>query len=265
MKKVLLSAFVFISCCSVFAITGTEVVQKYFEKNPAPLFSKTEFKVETYEGNKLKDSITLNQFGRNKDALTETVFEVTKSPSTKGTRFLQSQKEKGSDARWIYTPALRTTRKIGAQDGSKSFVGTEFTYNDTAMRELDEDKHELLEESKTISVGGKSYNCWVVKSVPKSIKNLEFAYRVQYYDQDSCMPVKIEYFNKNDKMTKTMEIKELAVIVGANGVKHYTRKQTEIINLATNRRSVLTLLNQELDNEVSPKYFVQSWLSTGKL
>jgi len=264
MKKILLSTFIFISCFSVFAITGTEVVEKYFEKNPAPIFSKTEFKLETFKDNKIEDSVSVIQFGRNKNSLTETVFEITKNPTKKGTRFLQSQKEKGADSRWIYMPSLKSTRKIGATDGAKSFVGTEFTYNDTAMREVNEDKHEIFEENKQISIDGKVYVCWVVKSVPVSKKSLEFDYRLQYYDQNTVMPVRIEYFDKTGKMTKIMEIKELATVNGTKGLVHNTRKVTEVINLVTNRRSVLTILNQELDNELKPTYFTQQWLSSGK-
>ncbi len=264
MKK-LIAATVALACCaSSFAITGKEVVEKYFSENPAPAFSRTEFKVESFKNGKLEDSLTLAQYGRNKNAMTETVFEVIKSPGLKGTRFLQSQKKNSADARWIYTPALKSVRKIGSQDGGKSFVGTEFTYNDTALRDIDDDKHTLVSENQSITVGGSSYNCYVVKSVPVSKRNIEFDYRVQYFDKNSMIPVRIEYFDKNGKMTKKMDVMKLEVLTGAKGVKHNLRKIAEITNMATGRSSVLTILSMELDRELKATYFSQNWLSTGK-
>ncbi len=265
MKKFIsLSALVLSCCASVFAISGAEVVDKYFANNPAPDFSKTQFKVESFKNGKLDESITLAQYGRNKNDLTETVFEVTKSPQMKGTRFLQSQKKNAGDARWIYMPSLRTTRKIGAQDGSKSFVGTEFTYNDTALRDTDEDTHSIVNENASIKVGSTTYSCYAVKSVPKVKRNLEFDYRIQYFDKKTYIPVRIEYFNKANKMTKTLEVVKLTSLKGASGKTHNLRQVTESTNLVTGRKSVLTILSMELDKSLKSSYFTQQWLSTGK-
>ena len=263
MKKSVLIGLFAIACGSAFAITGTEAVQKYYDVNPAPKFSRTEFKVDTYKGSSLDDSVGLVQYGRDSSGLTETVFEVTKNTSLKGTRFLQSQK-KGEDARFIYTPALRQVRRIGVQDSSKSFVGTEFTYNDTSMREIDEDTHELMAENESVSISGTSYTCWKVKSTPVIKKNIEYDYRIQYIDHVSAMPVKIEYFDKNGSNTKTMEIKKLGKITGKTGISHWTRLVTEMTNKKTGRRSVLTITNQVLDEQLKAGYFSQSWLMTGK-
>lgn len=263
MKKSILVGFMTIACSAAFAITGREVMQKYFEINPAPAFSRTTFKVDSYKGASLDETITLEQYGRNKNALTETVFEVTKSPSLKGTRFLQSQK-KGDDARFIYMPSLRTVRRIGVQDQTKSFVGTEFSYNDTAMRDIDDDDHELLYENASVKIDTYNYTCWVIKSTPHSKKAVEYDYRIQYYDQKTAMPVKVEYFDKAGKMTKVMEIKKLGEITGKTGKKHYTRMVTTMTNMKTGRSSTLSLLNQILDDPLKDSYFTQNWLSTGK-
>lgn len=264
MKKLVTFVGAVLCCASSFAITGKEVVDKYFSENPAPVFSRTEFKVESFKNGKIDDSLTLIQFGRNKNELTETVFEVTKNPGLKGTRFLQSQKKNTADARWIFTPALKSVRKIGSQDGGKSFVGTEFTYNDTALRDTDEDNHTLVSENQSVSVGNSTYNCYVVKSDPKSKRNIEFDYRIQYFDKNTYIPVKIEYFDKSGKLVKKMEVTKLEQLTGVSGKKYNLRKVAEITNMQTGRRSVLTILSMELDKELKATYFSQNWLSTGK-
>ena len=263
MKKSIVAALLSIACSAAFSLSGRDVVQKYFDTNPAPKFSKTTFKVDSYKGKSLDDSIILEQYGRNKNGLTETVFEVTKSASSRGTRLLQSQK-KGEDARFIYMPSLRTVRRIGIQDQTKSFVGTEFTYNDTSLRDIDDEEHELVSENQSVKTEGGNFNCWVVKSVPKSKREVEYDYRVQYFDHTSVMPIKIEYFDKTGKPMKTMTIKKLGTITGKSGTKHYTRLVTEMLNLKTNRSSVITIQKQILDEPLKDSYFTQNWLSTGK-
>ncbi|MBQ3670061.1 MAG: outer membrane lipoprotein-sorting protein [Treponema sp.] len=265
MKKMILAGVIAVACGAAFALTGTEVVQKYFDTNPAPSFSRTVFTCDSYKGGKLDDSLTLEQFGRHRNGLTETVFEVVKSASLKGTRFLQSQK-KGDDARFIYAPALRTVRRIPVQDKSKQFCGSEFTYNDTSMRELEDDDHELVDEKALVRIASISYTCWAVKSTPHSKKDVEYDYRIAYYDQNTVMPVKTDYFDRSGKLMKTMEIKKLVPIQGKMNRKHWCRQVCEMSNKRTGRYSVITVKNQILDDASTVKdgYFTQNWLSTGK-
>jgi hypothetical protein len=263
MKKIILAGLIAVASTAAFAITGKDVVQKYFDSNPAPAFSRTVFIVQSFKNGKLDDEVTFEQFGRNRNGLTETVFDVTKSASLKGTRFLQSQK-KNDDARFIYSPALRTVRRIPVQDKSKQFCGTEFTYNDTSVRDVDDDDHEVLDEKALVRIDSASYTCWSVKSTPHSKKDVEYDYRITYYDQKTVMPVKTEYFDRTGKLVKTMEIKKLVPEQGKTGKTHQCRLVTEMSNAKTGRKSVLTIKNQVLDEQVKDGYFSQNWLSTGK-
>ncbi|MBR0031830.1 MAG: outer membrane lipoprotein-sorting protein [Treponema sp.] len=266
MKKIILSGLLAAACAASFALSGKDVVQKYFDTNPAPSFSKTLFICDSFKGGKLDDSVTVEQCGRHRNGLTETVFEIVKNPSLKGTRFLQSQK-KGDDARFIYAPALRTVRRIPVQDKSKQFVGSEYTYNDTSLRDIDEDDHELIDEKALVRIDSASYTCWAVKSTPHSKREVEYDYRIAYYDQNTVMPVKTEYFDRTGKLVKTMEIKKLVSIKGKMGKSHWCRQVCEIVNKRTGRSSVITVKSQILDDSALVKdgYFNQNWLSTGKL
>ena len=45
------------------------------------------------------------------------------------------------DERWVYLPALRKVRRVAGRDRAKSFVGTDFNYDDLADRSVDEEEH----------------------------------------------------------------------------------------------------------------------------
>ena len=65
-------------------------------------------------------------------------------------------------------------------------------------------------------------------------------------------------------MTKVVEVKQLDKLQGAGGKTYNVRRVTDFTNTQTNRRSTLTILSMELDNELKSTYFTQNWLSTGK-
>ena len=55
-----------------------------------------------------------------------------KPPADKGVSFLTWEHKKQDDDQWLYLPALKRVKRISAADKSKSFMGTDFSYNDLA-------------------------------------------------------------------------------------------------------------------------------------
>ena len=94
------------------------------------------------------------------------------------------------DDRWMYLPALDLVRRIAASDERTSFVGSDFFYEDISGRNPEEDTHELLETTD---------NYYVLKSTPKDRNAVEFSYFKSYIHKTSFIPVKVEYYDKNDK------------------------------------------------------------------
>ena len=68
-----------------------------------------------------------------------------KTGSKKGTRFLQIENEGNKpDDKFIYLPELKSSRRVNSSEGSKSFLGTDATYDDLSTRDVDEDEHTYL-------------------------------------------------------------------------------------------------------------------------
>jgi len=107
------------------------------------------------------------------------------------------------DDRWLYLPALDLDRRIAAGDKRTSFVGSDFLYEDVSGRSLKEDTHELIETTDKL---------FVVKNVPKQPNTVEFNYFNVSIDRKTYVPVKMEFYDKKNKLYRVIESKKVEKI-----------------------------------------------------
>jgi hypothetical protein len=147
---------------------------------------------------------------------------------------------------------------------TKSFGGTELTYNDMTIRNEDEDKNEITDPNAKINVGGTDYTCWIMKSVPKKLSEVEYHYRLSWFDKKTYIPVRIEFYNEKDKMIKTYECLKIDMVKGKTGIEYPLRRKSLVVNLVTGRKTYVTVKDFVFDEPISDGYFSQNWLITGK-
>jgi hypothetical protein len=109
------------------------------------------------------------------------------------------------DDRWLYLPSLDLVKRIAATDKRTSFVGSDFLYEDVSGRSLAEDKHELVETTE---------NMFVVKNVPNQSDSVEFGYYNVSIDRKTYVPMKMEYYDKQNKLYRIIESKKIEEIQG---------------------------------------------------
>lgn len=265
MKKTLsivLAAALFTT--SLFAESPAEIVDKSVTLTP-PDFSECVISLDLIDKNgNLTEHRVINQFGNRKKGLVSTVFDFKSPAAVKGTRILQTENANKSDDKWIYLPSLKTTRRIANTEKKKSFVGSEFTYNDMTLREAEKDEHTFVNENASYSSNGKTYSVWIIKSLPVKDKNLDYNYRIQYIDKATYLPLLIEFYNKKDVKIKEAILESFATVSGATGKSYLLRKSQLMKNLETGKQSRATVENYTFDKPISDRYFTQNWLNTGK-
>lgn len=138
---------------------------------------------------------------------TEQKFYVyfTRPADVNKTAFLVWKHIDKDDDRWLYLPALDLVKRIAASDERTSFVGSHFFYEDVSGRTPSEDTHVLVEETP---------NYYVIKSTPKDKKNVEFAYYKNWIHKTTFLPVKTEFYDKNDKVYRTYEALKVDTVDG---------------------------------------------------
>ncbi|MHC4463702.1 MAG: outer membrane lipoprotein-sorting protein [Planctomycetota bacterium] len=107
------------------------------------------------------------------------------------------------DDRWLYLPALDLVRRIAASDKRTSFVGSNFLYEDVSGRNLAEDTHELIETTDKY---------YVVKNVPKKPDSVEFSYFNVSINRKTFVPMKMEFYDKKNKLYRIIESKTVETI-----------------------------------------------------
>ena len=110
---------------------------------------------------------------------------------------------KADDERWMYLPSLDLVRRIAASDKRTSFVGSDFLYEDVSGRNLLEDTHVLIDTND---------NYYVVKNVPKDPDSVEFSYYNVSIDRKTFVPMKMEFYDKKDKIYRTIETQKVEMI-----------------------------------------------------
>ncbi len=114
--------------------------------------------------------------------------------------------EKGrDDSRWMWLPALNLKRSIAPGDKRTAFVGSDFVYEDVSGRNLNEDRHELMEVSETQ---------YLIKNTPLNPESVEFSYYNVWIDKESMLPRRAEYYDRNGKLYRTVEATKVETIQG---------------------------------------------------
>lgn len=240
-----------------FAVDATGVMQQVYDRQK-PDFTKAAVQMTLTDKNGTSEVRNVGEYGRSKNNLTDAVMIFFSPASVKDTRFLQKENKGADDDKWIYLPALRSTRRVASSEGDKSFVGTDFTYDDMSTREVSEDTHEMVKESETKG----SFDCFVIKSTPVD-KNDQYLYRISWVDKKSLIPVYIEMYDKKGNLEKVNEIKS---IVQKTGNKTYDiPMESYMKNVQTGHSTTLKILNIDVDKPLADGYFSPNFLNTGRL
>ena len=158
------------------------------------------------------------------------------------------------DDRWLYLPALDLVKRIAASDKRTSFVGSDSLYEDVSGRNLDEDTHELIETTEQY---------YIIKNVPKDADAVEFSYYNVLICRETFMPMKMEYYDKNDKLYRTIEsVKVEPIASEENGqpVEYPTVTKSVVSDLNTGSKTEMEFSNVQYNIGLNDNIFSERYL-----
>jgi hypothetical protein len=145
------------------------------------------------------------------------------------------------DDRWLYLPGLDLVKRIAASDKRTSFVGSDFLYEDVSGRNLTEDIHELIETTDKY---------FVVKSVPKKPDTVEFSYFDVWIDRKTFVPMKMNFYDKKEKLYRVIESQKIEIIEAGQGdkvQKFPTVVKSVVSDLNTGSKTEMEFFNVKYD------------------
>ncbi|GHV95098.1 sigma E regulatory protein, MucB/RseB [Spirochaetia bacterium] len=198
----------------------------------------------------------IDQYSKDGPSKNKRAVIVFQQPATvAGSRFLTIENPGKNDDRWIYLPSLGKVRRIAASEGSASFMGTDFSYDDisSTSRSTDLDTHSLLKEEIL-----NGYACYVIQSVPKDL-GYQYSKMIQWIDKDSKAALKLELYDKRSTLVKVAEFSGLKDVQG-----RLTPMATKMTTLAEGTSTIITIDIIKYDDPIPEGVFTTVYLETGR-
>lgn len=259
LKKLVLASAMMLCVFNLFADEKGLQIMTEVADFKEPKFTRSQVIMTIEDANGSQEKRQIIEYGKNQDGKTYMVMDFKTPASVKGTRFMQITDDNGPDNKWIYLPSLKSVRRVNSSEGSKSFMGTDATYDDMASREVSEDEHTFVKEEHYTVESGVTYDCYVVKSVPNDKKSSQYSYRIVWVDKTSMYPVHTELYDKAGKLVKVLEVLSIDNIQG-----YYIPLTDKLTNVQTGHSTSIEIVKIEIDKAIPERIFTQNFLSTGK-
>ena len=131
-------------------------------------------------------------------------------------------------------PALRKTRRIISSESAKSFMGSEFSYADMTLPNIDEYTYKLLGNETVNGIA-----CFKLEIIPINDDVMDangFSKKISYIGKSDFVLRKAVYYNLFDEEEKVMEVESIVEVDKTN--HKYRFKKVEMTNLQNGRKSI---------------------------
>jgi uncharacterized protein len=172
-----------------------------------------------------------------------------------GTATLWVERADGDDDLWIYLPALKKVRRLGAANKKDSFVGTDFSYGDMIGYRVDDWVHRLLREELV-----DNSNCVVIESTPKSEgtkAQTGYSRRMTWVRKDNFVALQVDIWDLANQPLKRLNFSDVRS-VGSGG--KWQPMQLRATNLQTGHKTVIEFTEFQADQSLSDQYFSPRYL-----
>lgn len=197
----------------------------------------------------------VDQYSAKVDGADATMIVFQKPAGVAGTRFLTIANKDKPDDRWIFLPSLGKVRRISAGEGSGSFMGTDFSYDDVSLmdRDVDLDTFTLAREE---ILDGKA--CWVLEAKPKD-PGYQYSRMLLWIGKTDSISWKIEMYDRRDVPVKVLTIDKVQDIQG-----RLSPVQTTVRSVQAGTSTVLYVDILKYDEKIPPSVFTVRFLETGR-
>ena len=252
--KFILTVLFLMTAIALYAQDATGIVRSSRDRIQAQTVStRSRMVLQARDGSTSERLI--DQYSKDGPSGARSVIVFQQPASVAGTRFLTMNNPSGQNDQWIFLPSLGRVRRVAASEGSGSFMGTDFSYDDisSTSRSVDLDTHTLLREE--------DYNgsaCYVIQSIPKD-SSYQYSKMIQWIAKDTLIIMKIELFDRRDSLVKTVEMS------GINDVQG--RLIPTITKITTHASGTSTTIISEIikyDDPIPETVFTTAFLETGR-
>jgi outer membrane lipoprotein-sorting protein len=256
MNRKIITAFVFFAAAGlVSAQDAASIVEQSRNRIKADTVSTRSRMIITAKNGAVTERV-MDQYSK-KDAQgnARAVIVFQDPASVRGSRFLTVENQGREKDQWIFLPSLGKIRRIAASEGSGSFMGSDFSYDDISSidRKTDQDNHKILRTEKF-----NDKDCYVIESSSKDA-NYQYSKMIQWIDAKNFVIYKIELYDRRGNQVKLLEIPEYRETQGR--LAPYLTKMTTI---ADGTSTSINVVNLKYDDPIPEGVFTTRFLETGR-
>lgn len=253
MKKLLILLFSLLISLSADDLTGRDVIMK-MESSEKVLTTKMEIKLTHTDIKNGKEKVRIRELIRyhkrykNGNYKSKELLRFSKPDIIKGTGFLIWSNRTGSNEQWLFLPKLKTAKQIESKEKTKSFMNTEFSYED--LESFNKSDEQYFLNGKEIL---DNRNCYIVEVIGHT--QTQYKRRLAWIDSKNWLLHKVEFYDKNDKLLKILTVN------GYQNFEKYNFASKMIMkNIQTGSQTVMDFSDMKYNIDLSDSYFTKEAL-----
>jgi len=138
------------------------------------------------------------------------LIRFTSPADIRGTSFLTIEQEGSSNTeQHLYLPALKRTRRIVASQQGRSFVNSDFTYEDMQRHPVEDWTYQIEEEENIL---GRA--CYILTSIPKPETDTQYSKVTSWIDKEHLIVLKSLFWDDKNRQSKSYRVNTFEIIDG---------------------------------------------------
>jgi outer membrane lipoprotein-sorting protein len=168
----------------------------------------------------------------------------------KGTAFLSVENEAGNDDQWLFLPTLKRSRRISSNEKGKSFLGTDFTYEDLGSEKSSGITYKYLRSEQLGNI-----ILQVVEAVytnPTRSKETGYSKRILFINSENNMLVKTEFYGIEGTLKKILDCSNFEYYADS---KKWRPKTLIMKNMEKETQTILQFEYYKINKGIDPNRF----------
>ncbi|RMH36519.1 MAG: outer membrane lipoprotein-sorting protein [Deltaproteobacteria bacterium] len=150
----------------------------------------------------------------------------------------------GERTQHLFLPALHRTRRISSSQRNASFVGTDYSYADMDLRDVEDAAARRRADER---VGGR--DCYVIEARPAS-SDSEYARIDLWIDKESLLPLRMQFFGDGGREIKRFAARKLDRVDG-----RWVILESKMVDLRRQHATVLRVDHIDLRDDIPLERF----------
>jgi len=235
-------------------LTAQQIVDKSLERNSFGFqnaLAQVQMTLVSKRGSKRIRNIEIRSIER--DGLGRSLVRFRSPADVAGTGFLVIEHADADDDQYLYLPALGKVKRITGSQRNQRFMGTDLTYADMESRDLKDSALTRLADEK---VGGNE--TYLIEAVPKEGSDSQYSKTRSWIHKKSFVPLKVEFFDKRNRLLKTLKVRKLAKKQG-----NWVSMDSLIENVQKKTKTEMLINEIDFDMKLDDSEFSQRALTDG--